>query len=89
VNYNDFDENSLPVGLSTSWTTECVEENVSGKFRLVLKHQPDIKSATSTAEDGGTDLDLEWDINVAQDPDSTTLRKRGGDHHRCDPDVYS
>jgi Trk K+ transport system NAD-binding subunit len=70
VNYNDFDENSLPVGLSTSWTTECVEENVSGKFRLVLKHQPDIKSATSTAEDGGTDLDLEWDINVAQDPEA-------------------
>jgi hypothetical protein len=70
VNYNDFDENSLPVGLSTSWTTECVEENVSGKFRLVLKHQPDIKSATSTAEDGGTDLDLEWDINVEQDPEA-------------------
>jgi Trk K+ transport system NAD-binding subunit len=70
VNYNDFDENGLPVGLSTDWTTVCGGEVTSGKFRLVLKHQPDLKSATSSVNDGGTDLDLEWDIAVAIDPDA-------------------
>ena len=70
VNYNDQDENGLPVGLSTNWTTECVEEALSGTFRLVLKHQPDIKSATSTADDGGTDLDLPFNISVTNDPEA-------------------
>jgi len=69
VNYKDEDENGFPVGLSTSWTTSCIEEaNATGNFRVVLKHQPDIKSATSTAEDGGTDLDIEWTITVVDDP---------------------
>ena len=70
VNYNDQDENGLPVGLSTSWTTECGEENGTGSFRIVLKHQPDIKSETSTADDGGTDVDLTFTVNVAEDPDA-------------------
>jgi len=68
VNYNDEDEDGLPVGLSTSWTAACVDENISGEFRVVLKHQPDIKSATSTFEDGGTDVDLTFDISVIDDP---------------------
>ncbi|MBX2873910.1 MAG: T9SS type A sorting domain-containing protein [Saprospiraceae bacterium] len=70
VNYDDQDENGLPVGLSTSWTTECGEENGTGTFRLILKHQPDIKSATSTVDDGGTDVDLTFTVNVAEDPDA-------------------
>ncbi|MEL6190909.1 MAG: T9SS type A sorting domain-containing protein [Bacteroidota bacterium] len=70
LNYNDFDENGLPVGLSTGWTTECGEETTDGKFRVVLKHQPDIKDSTSTSEDGGTDIDLEWDISLTVDPDA-------------------
>ncbi len=61
VRYNDVDENDLPVGLSTSWTTAAAM--AGGDFRLVLKHQPDLKSATSTSEDGGTDIDLIWKIN--------------------------
>ncbi len=61
VNYNDEDVNSQPLGLSTSWTTAGVS---SGKFRVVLKHQPELKSATSTANDGETDLDVEFDINI-------------------------
>jgi hypothetical protein len=36
----------------------------SGAFRVVLKHQPDLKSATSTSSVGETDLDLEFVINV-------------------------
>lgn len=62
VNYNDLDENNLPVGLSTTWTTSG--PNQSGTFRLILKHQPNNKSTTSTINDGGTDLDLTWDLNT-------------------------
>ncbi len=70
VGYNDFDENNLPVGLSTSWETECGEEITSGTFRVILKHQPGIKSETSTAQDGGTDVDLLFTVNVNEDPDA-------------------
>ena len=35
-----------------------------GTFRIVLKHQPDIKSATSTVNDGGTDVDLTFGLNT-------------------------
>ncbi len=62
VNYNDFDENSLAVGLSTGWTTATTMSG--GSFRLILKHQPDIKTETSTVDDGGTDVDLTWMINT-------------------------
>ena len=61
VNYNDFDFNDLPVGLSTNWTTN--EAMSDGTFRIVLKHQPDIKSETSTVNDGGTDVDLTWNLS--------------------------
>jgi len=71
INYNDFDENGLPVGLSTNWTTECIEDmNVSGTFQVILKHQPGIKSATSTIADGGTDINPTWNINVVEDPNA-------------------
>ncbi|MEL7251115.1 MAG: T9SS type A sorting domain-containing protein [Bacteroidota bacterium] len=70
LNYDDMDENGLPVGLSTSWETECDEETSTGTFRIILKHQPGIKSDMSTAQDGGTDIDLEFVINVNEDPDA-------------------
>ncbi|MBX2815105.1 MAG: T9SS type A sorting domain-containing protein, partial [Saprospiraceae bacterium] len=60
VNYLDADDNGLPVGLLTRWTTSS---DVAGTFRLVLKHQPDVKSAMSTSEDGSTDLDITWNLN--------------------------
>lgn len=63
VNYQDFDENSLPVGLETTWTTG-VTVSSNGTFRIVLKHQPDIKSATSTVNDGESDVDLTWGLSV-------------------------
>jgi hypothetical protein len=62
VNYIDEDDNGLPLGISTSWTT--VGSAVSGTFRIVLKHQPEIKSATTTATDGESDLDLTFTISV-------------------------
>lgn len=63
VNYQDFDENSLPVGLETTWVTGGPTSS-TGTFRLVLKHQPDEKSATSTVTDGESDIDLTWDLTI-------------------------
>ncbi|NJC26544.1 T9SS type A sorting domain-containing protein [Neolewinella antarctica] len=62
VNYKDVDENGFPVGLSTNWTTQA--SMGGGEFRVVLKHQPGIKSATSTTDDGGTDVDLTFTLNT-------------------------
>ena len=71
INYSDMDDNGLPVGLSTSWTTACTEEgNVMDMFQVVLKHQPGIKSATSGFEDGGTDVDITWNITIMDDPEA-------------------
>jgi hypothetical protein len=62
VNYDDpNDDNGYPVGLRTQWTTGPAAE---GEFRLILKHQPDIKSATSDSTDGETDVDATWDISI-------------------------
>lgn len=59
VNYQDEDMNSLPIGLTTSWTTSA--DSGTGKtFRVLLKHQPDIKSTTSTSLDGESDLDISF-----------------------------
>ena len=71
VNYNDMDDNGLPVGLSTSWTTSCTAEgDADGTFRVVLKHQPDIKTADSGFEDGGTDVDISWNVTIMDDAEA-------------------
>jgi hypothetical protein len=62
INYNDSDENGLPIGLNTNWSSSV--NAASGKFRVMLKHQPDLKSQTSTSSDGETDFDIEFIINV-------------------------
>lgn len=61
LNYEDEDDDGQPIGLETEWTTG---EAASGTFRVTLAHQPDIKSATSTSEDGTTDVDITWDITI-------------------------
>lgn len=61
VNYEDHDVNAIPVGLHTTWTAGGES---SGKFRVLLKHQPGLKSAASEATDGETDLDVVFDIIV-------------------------
>ncbi|NHE56464.1 hypothetical protein [Cyclobacterium plantarum] len=61
VNYEDSDTNSQPLGLETTWTTG---DTASGVFRVILKHQPDIKSASSTSIDGESDIDITWDITI-------------------------
>lgn len=63
VNYQDEDESGLPIGLTTEWTTATTP--VSGKsFRIVLKHQPGIKSSTSTSADGESDLDITFGLTI-------------------------
>lgn len=62
LNYSDMDKNGEPIGLSTTWTTG---DAMSGaNFRIVLKHQPDIKTSTSGSTEGSTDLDLSWGLSV-------------------------
>jgi hypothetical protein len=61
INYLDTDENGLPVGLETQWTTGVAAE---GTFRVVLKHQPDMKTATSDYTVGESDIDLTWDLMI-------------------------
>ena len=62
VNYEDpMDDNGYPVGLETSWTTG---DAMTGAFQVILKHQPDIKSATSGVADGESDVDVTWGITI-------------------------
>ena len=61
VNYEDEDVNGLPLGLETFWTAG---KSSSGDFRIVLKHQPDLKSTTSESGIGETDLDLTFTVRV-------------------------
>lgn len=63
LNYNDEDDNGLPVGLSTKWTTGSATSS-DATFQVVLKHQPDLKTATSDATVGGTDIDIEFNISI-------------------------
>jgi len=62
VNYLDEDENGRPLGLSTQWV--AADSETSGVFNVVLKHQPGIKSDTSTAQDGDSDFDLNFVLNI-------------------------
>jgi len=64
VNYKDKDVNDLPVGLTTEWTAASTSITNTNTFHIVLKHQPELKSATSTFDDGETDLDLTFPVSV-------------------------
>ncbi len=66
VNYGDTDRDSSnnPVGLSGTTFTTGDGTVATGTFQVVLKHQPNIKTATTTSEDGESDIDEEWTINV-------------------------
>ncbi len=64
VNYKDQDANGLPIGLETTWTTGEATTATDGEFHLMLKHQPEIKSATSTSKDGESDIDLKFPFEI-------------------------
>lgn len=62
VNYLDRDAKQLPLGLITAWVTGDAGEK--GTLRLMLKHQPNVKSETSSSSDGITDLDISWEVSL-------------------------
>jgi hypothetical protein len=62
IAYADADANGLPIGLATTWTTSA--SALSGQVTVTLKHQPDIKSATSTVGDGETDVAVTFSVSV-------------------------
>ena len=65
VNYDDFDGNGNPVGLLTTWTTPAIPLVTGSTFTTRLQHQPDgIKTSTSTANDGDTDFDLTFVLEI-------------------------
>ncbi len=64
IRYEDSDDNGFPIGLETLWTTNMEESE--GSFRIVLKHQPDLKTATSGVSTGATDVDVSFNIVVAK-----------------------
>ena len=62
VNYNDADGNGNPLGLSTSWTAG--DPTTAASFTVRLQHQPDVKTATSGANDGDTDFELQFRLTI-------------------------
>lgn len=65
VRYEDVDEDGLPIGLTTTWTTTTAVTTAK-TFTILLKHQPGLKSATSTSQDGETDVNLEFDLEIVE-----------------------
>lgn len=61
VIYLDEDANGLPLGIETQWTTSAP---ATGEFRIILKHQPDLKSAQSNAQTGETDMDITFPVII-------------------------
>jgi hypothetical protein len=57
------DKNNRPLGLTTTWTASANAVS-GGSFRVLLKHQPSLKSDTSDSNTGETDLDVTFTINV-------------------------
>lgn len=63
INYVDEDNSGLPIGIDTSWTTANGLSS-DKSFRVILKHQPELKSTTSTSLDGESDIDITFVLNV-------------------------
>ncbi|MEM9001015.1 MAG: GTP cyclohydrolase [Bacteroidota bacterium] len=63
INYNDQDDNGNPVGLSTTWTTPTTG-TTEGMFTARLQHQPGVKTDTSDANDGDSDFNLMFVLNI-------------------------
>jgi hypothetical protein len=62
INYIGYDGNGNPVGLNTNWTAG--NPTTAASFTVRLQHQPDVKTATSGANDGDTDFELQFVLNI-------------------------
>lgn len=64
VDYSEsLDKGGLPLGLTTKWTSADITTE-GASFRVVLKHQPGLKTPTSKSSDGETDLDITFPLRV-------------------------
>ena len=63
INYNDVDGKGRPVGLITTWTTSSTQLS-KGSFNVRLQHQHGVKTSTSGANDGDTDFELSFVLNI-------------------------
>ena len=59
VAYDDTDDNNLPVGLKTKFTTGAAS---AGKVKVTLKHQPGIKN--NNIATGDTDVEIDFTTKV-------------------------
>ena len=57
------DENGNPLGMNTSWETSSSTLS-GGSFTVRLQHQPGVKTASSGANDGDSDFDLTFVLNI-------------------------
>ncbi|MDX5347885.1 MAG: hypothetical protein LPJ89_11185 [Hymenobacteraceae bacterium] len=57
ITKTDRDANNLPIGLTGTVATGAAS---SGTLRVVLKHQPNLKSATSDITVGDTDVEVDF-----------------------------
>ena len=62
INYIGYDGNGNPVGLNTNWTAG--NPTTAASFTVRLQHQPDVKTATSGANDGDTDFELQFRLTI-------------------------
>ncbi len=61
VNYLDKDAKNLPIGLLTSQATKS---SGAGTLKITLKHQPNLKSATSTINTGESDIEVTFNVTI-------------------------
>ena len=61
VNYADKDAKNLPIGLLTSQVTQNAG---AGTLKITLKHQPNLKSATSTINVGESDIEVSFNVTI-------------------------
>jgi len=59
--YADQDANGLPLGLRTTQTAGAAS---NGSLTVTLKHQPELKSATSTIQTGETDVQVAFPVVI-------------------------
>ena len=59
IELTDLDNNNLPVGLASKWTTGAAE---TGSVIVALKHQPDVKDGTCSP--GETDIEVNFPLKI-------------------------
>ena len=61
IEYNDEDDNTNPIGLSTTWTAG--NTGSTGQVQITLRHQPGTKNGTCPGS-GDTDLEVTFDVQI-------------------------